>query len=42
VQIKLLTYITRHRASTSTRWHFAFVSVLSWQRNPCTNCKSAK
>jgi len=26
---------------TSTRWHFAFGAMLSYQRNPCTDCKSA-
>jgi len=34
--------LTRHRASTSTRWHFAFSTMLSLQRNPCTDCKSAQ
>jgi len=34
--------ITRHRASTSIHWHFAFGSILSQQRNPCTDCKSAQ
>ena len=29
-------FLTRHRASTSTRWHFAFGAMLSQQRNPCT------
>jgi len=33
---------TRHRASTSTRWHFAFGAMLSRQRNPSTDCKSAQ
>jgi len=33
---RLPTIRTRHRASTSTHWHFAS------QRNPCTNCKSAQ
>jgi len=33
---------TRHRASTSTRWHFAFGTMLSQQRNPCTDCKSVQ
>jgi len=32
---------TRHRASTSTRLHFTFGAILSQQRNPCTNWKSA-
>jgi len=32
----------RHRASTSTRCHFAFGAMLSQQRNPCTDCKSAQ
>jgi len=27
--------LTRHRASTSTRWHFAFAVMLSQQWNPC-------
>jgi len=33
---------TRRRASTSIRWHFAFGAMLSQQRNPCTDCKSAQ
>jgi len=33
---------TRHRASTSIRWHFAFGAMLSWQRNSCTDCKFAQ
>jgi len=33
---------TRHRASTNTRWYFAFGAVLSRQRNPYTVCKSAQ
>jgi len=32
---------TRHRASTNTHWHFTFGAMLSWQRNPCTDSKSA-
>jgi len=35
-------YQTRHRARTSTRWHFAFGAMMSYQRNPCTDCKSAQ
>jgi len=31
---------TRHRASTSTRWHFAF--GLCCRSNPCTDRKSAQ
>ena len=39
----LRTLQTRHRASTCTRWHFAFDAMLSQQRrNPCTDCKSAQ
>ena len=26
--------VARHRASTSTRWHFAFGAMLSWQQKP--------
>jgi len=37
-----IVVITRHTASTSTRWHFAFGATLSYQRNPCTDCKSAQ
>jgi len=37
-----ITSETRHRASTSTRWHFAFGAMLSWQQNPCTDCKFAQ
>ena len=37
-----VTNKTRHRASTSTRWHFAFGAMLSQQRNPCTDCKSTQ
>jgi len=33
---------TRHRASKSTRWQFAFGTMLSWQRNVCTDCKSTQ
>ena len=33
---------TRHRTRTSTRRHFAFGAMLSQQRNPCTDCKSAQ
>jgi len=33
---------TRHRASTSTRWHFAFGAMLSLQRNPCTDYQSTQ
>jgi len=33
-------WTTRHRASTNTRWHFAF--GLCYQRNSCTDCKSAQ
>jgi len=33
---------TRHTWSASTRWHFAFGSMLSQQRNPCTDSKSAQ
>jgi len=36
------TNSTRHRASTNTRSHFAFGAMLSQQRNPCTDCKSAQ
>jgi len=36
------TKTARHRVSTSTRWHFAFGTMLSWQWNPCTACKSAQ
>jgi len=36
------TTTTRHRPSTSTRWDFAFGAMLSQQRNPCTDCKSAQ
>jgi len=32
--------LTRHRAITCSRWHFAFGAMLSLQRNPCTDCKS--
>jgi len=43
---KLLRFLhrqkTRHRTSTSTRWHFAFGDMLSQQRDPCTDCKSAQ
>jgi len=28
--------------STSTRWHFAFGTMLSQQRNQCTDCESAQ
>jgi len=34
--------ITRHRAKTSNRWHFAFAAMSSCQRNSCTDCKSAQ
>jgi len=34
--------VTWHRASTSTRWHSAFGALLSWQRNPFTDCKSVQ
>ena len=37
-------YTTRHRASTSTRWHFSFGLCFhsnKWM-NPCTDCKSAQ
>jgi len=27
--LTLTTYLTRHRASTSTRWHFAYGAMLS-------------
>jgi len=30
------------RSSTSTRWHFAFGAMLSQQRKPCADCKSAQ
>jgi len=36
-----MTVIARHRASTSTSWHFAF-GLCCQQRNPCTDCKSAQ
>jgi len=36
-----IKYIQYSTASTSTRWHFAFAAMLSLQRNPCTDCKSA-
>jgi len=42
VSLLIRCTITRHRASTSTRWHFAFGTVLSQQWNPCTDCKSAR
>jgi len=32
---------TRHRANTSTRWHFAFGATLSATKL-CTYCKSAQ
>jgi len=34
--------INQARPSTSTRLHSAFGTMLSWQRNPCTDCKSAQ
>jgi len=34
--------INQARASTSTRLHSAFGTMLSWQRSPCTDCKSAQ
>ena len=38
----LALVVTRHRVSTSTRWHFAFGATLSLQWNPCTDCKSTR
>jgi len=37
-----VTSQTRHGASTSNRWHFAFGALLSYQWNPCTDCKSTQ
>jgi len=37
-----LNFETRHKASTSTHWHFAFGDMLSWQQISCTGCKSAQ
>ena len=39
---EVMIILTRHRVSTSTCWHFAFGSMLSQQRNPCTDYKSAQ
>jgi len=37
-----VTKLTRHRASTSTHWHFTFGAMLSQQQNTCTDCKSTQ
>jgi len=37
-----LLHLSRHLASTSTGWNFAYVAMLSQQRNPCTDCKTAQ